>query len=71
MLQQLFCPGWLVRYELDLEPRVYRVKSATFKNGDWWYKFHKTGQGGLNESEPELPQGSLYRVNTKGDIWGS
>jgi hypothetical protein len=71
-MKKLYGPGYLVTYTLDIEPRIYRVKSWTFKNGDWWYRFHRTGQGfDGNWSDPELPQGSLIRVNSRGQIWGT
>lgn len=74
MLEQLYSEGDLVYYVPDLQRRVYRVKGVpTFQYNDWWYSFHKTGQGGGpgNRTEPKLPQAQLVLANTEGDVFGT
>jgi len=74
MIEQLFSEGDLVYYVPDLQRRLYRVSgNPVFENGDWWYRFHKTGQGGHigYRSEPKLPQSQLVHANAAGDIFGT
>lgn len=67
MINKLYTKGDLVISTLDPETRIYKVKSALWKDGDWTYRFESVGQGGGCTDRP-IRQQFLLKVDVHGNL---